>query len=118
MNSLVEDLSDGVRLIQLMVRPPFIAWAHSHGHGRRLWVPSVYFQLALGAQSKSGDVSLGRYNRNPRLRIQKAENVNRALEFINSRGVKLTNIGPVGQSFIKGSDALFSHESQTLSMVT
>ncbi|KAF9779654.1 actinin-like protein [Thelephora terrestris] len=62
MTSLVKDLSDGVRLIQLM--------------------------------EIMGDVSLGRYNKNPRMRIQKAENVNRALEFINSRGVKLTNIGP------------------------
>ena len=43
-----------------------------------------------------GDVSLGRYNKNPRMRIQKAENVNLALEFITSRGVKLTNIGPEG----------------------
>ncbi|TFY52094.1 hypothetical protein EVJ58_g10204 [Rhodofomes roseus] len=41
-----------------------------------------------------GDTSLGRYNRNPRMRVQKAENVNKALEFITSRGVKLTNIGP------------------------
>ncbi|KZT28329.1 actinin-like protein [Neolentinus lepideus HHB14362 ss-1] len=62
MTSLVKDLSDGVRLIQLM--------------------------------EIMGDVSLGRYNRNPRMRVQKAENVNKALEFINSRGVKLTNIGP------------------------
>jgi hypothetical protein len=30
------------------------------------------------------------------MRVQKAENVNKALEFINSRGVKLTNIGPEG----------------------
>ncbi|PBK75017.1 hypothetical protein ARMSODRAFT_993160 [Armillaria solidipes] len=60
MSSLVKDLSDGVRLIQLMVC----------------------------------DVSLGRYNKAPRMRIQKAENVNKALEFITSRGVKLTNIGP------------------------
>jgi hypothetical protein len=44
----------------------------------------------------TGDVSLGRYNKNPRMRVQKAENVNKALEFINSRGVKLTNIGPEG----------------------
>ena len=44
----------------------------------------------------SGDTSLGRYNKNPRMRIQKAENVNKALEFITSRGVKLTNIGPEG----------------------
>lgn len=43
-----------------------------------------------------GDTSLGRYNKAPRMRIQKAENVNKALEFINSRGVKLTNIGPEG----------------------
>ncbi|KAF9255638.1 actin cross-linking [Marasmius fiardii PR-910] len=62
MSSLVKDLSDGVRLIQLM--------------------------------EIMGDVSLGRYNKNPRMRVQKAENVNKALEFITSRGVKLTNIGP------------------------
>lgn len=31
------------------------------------------------------------------MRIQKAENVNKALEFITSRGVKLTNIGPEGR---------------------
>jgi hypothetical protein len=43
-----------------------------------------------------GDASLGRYNKAPRMRVQKAENVNKALEFINSRGVKLTNIGPEG----------------------
>ncbi|KAF9452931.1 hypothetical protein P691DRAFT_659813 [Macrolepiota fuliginosa MF-IS2] len=62
MSSLVKDLSDGVRLIQLM--------------------------------EIMGDTSLGRYNKNPRMRVQKAENVNKALEFITSRGVKLTNIGP------------------------
>ncbi|KAH6911489.1 actinin-like protein [Coprinopsis sp. MPI-PUGE-AT-0042] len=60
MTSLVKDLSDGVRLIQLM----------------------------------ASDTSLGRYNKNPRIRVQKAENVTKALEFITSRGVKLTNIGP------------------------
>ncbi|KAI8996744.1 calponin homology domain-containing protein [Gaertneriomyces semiglobifer] len=40
-----------------------------------------------------GDESLGRYNRNPKLRIQKVENMNKALEFIRRRGVNLTNIG-------------------------
>jgi hypothetical protein len=43
-----------------------------------------------------GDVSLGRYNKRPKIRVQKAENVNKALEFITGRGVKLTNIGPEG----------------------
>lgn len=35
------------------------------------------------------------------MRVQKAENVNKALEFINSRGVKLTNIGPEGELAIR-----------------
>lgn len=30
------------------------------------------------------------------MRVQKAENVNKALEFIRQRGIKLTNIGPEG----------------------
>ncbi|KAJ7069619.1 actin cross-linking [Mycena amicta] len=62
MTSLVRDLSDGVRLIQLM--------------------------------EIMGDVNLGRYNKTPRMRVQKAENVSKALDFITSRGVKLMNIGP------------------------
>lgn len=33
------------------------------------------------------------------MRVQKAENVNKALEFITSRGVKLTNIGPEGNLY-------------------
>lgn len=40
--------------------------------------------------------SLGRYNLNPRMRVQKAENVNKALQFIKGSGVVLTNIGPEG----------------------
>ncbi|KAI8328265.1 calponin homology domain-containing protein [Chlamydoabsidia padenii] len=40
-----------------------------------------------------GDVSVGRYNRNPQMRIQFVENVNLALEVIKQRGVGLTNIG-------------------------
>ncbi|OWT40893.1 actin cross-linking [Cryptococcus neoformans] len=38
--------------------------------------------------------SLGRYVKNPRLRVQKAENAAKALNFIRSKGIKLTNIGP------------------------
>ena len=41
------------------------------------------------------------------MRVQKAENVNRALEFINSRGVKLTNIGSEGTSLSGKSNPLF-----------
>jgi hypothetical protein len=55
----------------------------------------------------TGDVSLGRYNKNPRMRVQKAENVNKALEFITSRGVKLTNIGPEGLSITTACNTSF-----------
>lgn len=61
MHSLSTDLSNGVRLIQLM--------------------------------ETMGDTSLGRYYQNPRMRVQMAENVNKALDFIRGRGVVLTNVG-------------------------
>jgi hypothetical protein len=38
-------------------------------------------------------MDLGKYNRLPKHRIQKIENLNQALDFISSRGVSLTNIG-------------------------
>ncbi|BEI94756.1 uncharacterized protein CcaverHIS019_0703370 [Cutaneotrichosporon cavernicola] len=40
------------------------------------------------------ETSLGRYTRKPVMRVQKAENASKALQFIRDRGVKLTNIGP------------------------
>ncbi|RSH86253.1 uncharacterized protein EHS24_004491 [Apiotrichum porosum] len=40
------------------------------------------------------ETSLGRYNSKPKMRVQKAENASKALQFIRERGVKLTNIGP------------------------
>ena len=104
MTSLVKDLSDGVRLIQLMV----CSLGYSFDQGidyvaklRRLWVTALSpFVDVTGPHIcvfvHPGDTSLGRYNKQPRMRVQKAENVNKALEFITSRGVKLTNIGPEG----------------------
>ncbi|WVF70936.1 hypothetical protein IAT40_005731 [Kwoniella sp. CBS 6097] len=38
--------------------------------------------------------SLGRYVKKPTLRVQKAENAAKALNFIRNKGIKLTNIGP------------------------
>ncbi|KAI5819915.1 calponin homology domain-containing protein [Pyronema omphalodes] len=40
-----------------------------------------------------GNESLGKYASNPRLRVQKCENVHKSLEFIKSRGIGLYNIG-------------------------
>lgn len=43
-------------------------------------------------ESLSGD-SLGRYASKPKLRVQKFENANLALDYIRSRGIQMTNIG-------------------------
>lgn len=40
-----------------------------------------------------GDESLGKFNKNPKHRLQKIENCNKALDFVRRRGVNLTNIG-------------------------
>ena len=40
-----------------------------------------------------GGEPMGRYNKTPKLRLQKIENLNKALTFIKNRGVHLTNIG-------------------------
>lgn len=100
MTSLVKDLSDGVRLIQLMVRfPTLLVRILTPVAGNHGYILPVFGSIDVpNVQPAIGDVSLGRYNKNPWMRVQKAENVNRALEFINSRGVKLTNIGPEGSA--------------------
>jgi cofilin len=43
-----------------------------------------------------GDEPLGKYYKTPKFRIQMCENINKALEFIKTRGVSLTNIGAEG----------------------
>ncbi|MCJ1304788.1 hypothetical protein MMC08_007601, partial [Hypocenomyce scalaris] len=40
-----------------------------------------------------GNESLGRYASKPKLRVQRFENVNKALDFIKARGIQMTNIG-------------------------
>lgn len=40
-----------------------------------------------------GNESLGKYASNPRLRVQKCENVHKALEYVRERGIQLYNIG-------------------------
>ncbi|KAK5149157.1 hypothetical protein LTR04_007406 [Oleoguttula sp. CCFEE 6159] len=40
-----------------------------------------------------GNESLGRYASKPKLRVQRFENVNKALDFVKGRGIHLTNIG-------------------------
>jgi hypothetical protein len=40
-----------------------------------------------------GNESLGRYAARPKLRVQRYENANKALDYIKSRGIQMTNIG-------------------------
>ncbi|KAF1983397.1 alpha-actinin-2 [Aulographum hederae CBS 113979] len=40
-----------------------------------------------------GQESLGRYASKPKLRVQRFENVNKALDFVKGRGIQMTNIG-------------------------
>ncbi|KAL9117353.1 MAG: hypothetical protein Q9187_006112 [Circinaria calcarea] len=47
----------------------------------------IHLLEVLGAES------LGRYASRPKLRVQRFENVNTALNFIKSRGIQMTNIG-------------------------
>jgi len=61
-NSLGEDLQDGVNLVNL---------------------------LEVIAED-----SFGKYEKNPKMRIHKVENVGKALKFVANHGVKLANIGP------------------------
>ena len=59
-------------------------------------VPWTILVDARVTQEIMSQTSLGRYNLAPRMRVQKAENVNKALQFIKGSGVVLTNIGPEG----------------------
>lgn len=75
MTDLVKDLSDGVKLIQLLVRP----------------IPSddrrVHLIISLVQEIMSG-TPLGRYNPRPKMRVQKAEVRNMAsfLYFLTNTG--------------------------------
>lgn len=107
MTSLDKDFSDGVKLIQVSY-PSGRAWPAAHlrtqrTSGRPAVCPPActsdgVASLAAHANSQlleiMSDSSLGRYNKRPIMRVQKAENAAKALAFIRERGVKLTNIGP------------------------
>lgn len=51
-----------------------------------------------------GEESLGRYNKNPKMRIQKVENCNKVLQYIKSKNIQLTNIG--GEDIVDGNAKL------------
>ncbi|KAJ9638542.1 uncharacterized protein PV06_09571 [Exophiala oligosperma] len=76
----------------------FTKWLNNKIVSREVAVKSLVTDLSDGIilihlLEVLSNESLGRYASNPRLRVQKFENVNKSLEFIKSRGIQMTNIG-------------------------
>ncbi|KAK9471047.1 calponin homology domain-containing protein [Dipodascopsis tothii] len=77
----------------------FIRWTNSHLEARNIDpVKSLKTDFCDGVKLIQlleiiGNESLGRYVVRPKLRVQKAENMNTALDFIRRRGIQLYNIG-------------------------
>eukprot|EP00301_Raphidiophrys_heterophryoidea_P022068 c6314_g1_i1.p1 GENE.c6314_g1_i1~~c6314_g1_i1.p1 ORF type:complete len:480 (-),score=133.17 c6314_g1_i1:320-1705(-) len=77
----------------------FCRWANDELKRRGIFVKSIKEDFADGlalinlCEIISGE-SLGKYNKHPRVLPQKLENLAIALKFIQSKGVKLVNVGP------------------------
>ncbi|EXJ90665.1 hypothetical protein A1O1_03769 [Capronia coronata CBS 617.96] len=76
----------------------FTKWLNNKIAPREVSVKSLVTDLSDGIilihlLEVLSNESLGRYASNPRLRVQRFENVNKSLEFIKSRGIQMTNIG-------------------------
>ena len=80
-NNLVADLSDGVR--------PAILPENT----RRTVLILITQIILIHLLEVLGNESLGRYAARPKLRVQRFENANLALNYIKSKGIQLTNIG-------------------------
>ncbi|MCJ1256811.1 hypothetical protein MMC24_004635 [Lignoscripta atroalba] len=76
----------------------FTKWLNSKVKPRDLMVNDLVKDLSDGVilvhlLEILGNESLGRYASKPKLRVQRFENVNKALDYIKSRGIQMTNIG-------------------------
>ncbi|KAL8939304.1 MAG: hypothetical protein Q9211_002800 [Gyalolechia sp. 1 TL-2023] len=76
----------------------FTKWLNSKINVRQVSINNLVTDLSDGVilihlLEILGNESLGRYASKPKLRVQRFENVNKALDFIKSRGIQMTNIG-------------------------
>ncbi|KOS17525.1 Alpha-actinin-like protein 1 [Escovopsis weberi] len=76
----------------------FTKWLNTKLVARNLEVKDLVADLSDGVMlihllECLSSESLGRYASKPKLRVQKFENANLALDFIKSRGIQMTNIG-------------------------
>ncbi|KAJ5079114.1 alpha-actinin-2 [Anaeramoeba ignava] len=77
----------------------FTKWINTHlgKRGQKIESLETDFQdglMLISLLEIIGDEKLTKYNKNPKIKIQKIQNVKVALDFIESRGVKLASIGP------------------------
>ncbi|ORZ39047.1 calponin homology domain-containing protein [Catenaria anguillulae PL171] len=96
------EVQDSSRLLDsqwiTVQKKTFTKWCNEKLRPRKMALTDLAADLSDGVALINlleviGDESLGRYNKTPKLRIQKVENMNTALAFIKRRGVHLTNIG-------------------------
>lgn len=76
----------------------FMKWLNSKLKARNLAINDLVKDLSDGVMlihllEVLGNESLGRYAAKPKLRVQRFENVNIALDAIKRRGIQMTNIG-------------------------
>ncbi|OCK82699.1 alpha-actinin-2 [Lepidopterella palustris CBS 459.81] len=76
----------------------FTKWLNSKLKARNVEINDLIHDLSDGVVlihllEILGNESLGRYASRPKLRVQKFENVNKALDFVKGRGIQMTNIG-------------------------
>ncbi|KDO23896.1 hypothetical protein SPRG_10041 [Saprolegnia parasitica CBS 223.65] len=77
----------------------FTRWANTHLSKKRMDIKDVYEDLKDGLrliallQIVSRQQVAPKYNKNPKMRIQKLENLNLAFNFMARNGVTVTNIG-------------------------
>jgi Ca2+-binding EF-hand superfamily protein len=77
----------------------FTNWVNSHLVKRGLKIENIATGFQDGINLLQlleviADESAGKYEKNPKMRIQKIENIGKGLKFIQNHGVKLANIGP------------------------
>lgn len=76
----------------------FTKWLNSKLKARNVEIQDLIHDLSDGVVlihllEILGQESLGRYASQPKLRVQRFENVNKCLDFIKGRGIQMTNIG-------------------------
>eukprot|EP00808_Paulinella_micropora_P004358 g61065.t1 len=83
---------------QMLQKKTFMRWVNTHLLDRKMEMKDLVDDMADGValinlmEILSGKQIKG-YKKNPKMHIQKLENINKALDFIKEEGIKLVNIG-------------------------